>query len=107
MDQASSYWSLGSLPPLRSTDGSEALVLGVIGGDDDAVEETVGEIADDLAGTSGPLTVEVGCRAEIFRQVGHTIEGDLARAEGIAVPLTLALLIVVFGGLVAALLPVG
>ena len=107
VDQASSYWSLGSLPPLRSTDGSEALVLGVIGGDDDAVEETVGEIADDLAGTSGPLTVEVGGRAEIFRQVGHTIEGDLARAESIAVPLTLALLIVVFGGLVAALLPVG
>ena len=109
VDQASSYWSLGSLAPLRSTDGSAALVLGVLGGDPDQVEATVEAIDEELAGPfgDGAVTVAVGGQAEVFRQVGLTIEGDLARAESIAVPITLALLIVVFGGLVAALLPVG
>ena len=35
----------------------------------------------------------------------ETIEGDLARAEMIAVPITLVLLVLVFGGLLAASLP--
>src|SRR5690606_12738792 len=35
----------------------------------------------------------------------HQIEGDLARAEMVAVPITLLLLVLVFGGLVAAGLP--
>ena len=109
-DQALSYWSLGDAAPLRSRTGDAALVLGVIGGDDDQVAAAVEGIERRFAGDQGPgglVTVEVGGRAEVFRQVGLTIEGDLARAESIAVPLTLALLIVVFGGLVAALLPVG
>ena len=109
VDAASSYWSLGSLAPLRSTDGSAALVLGVIGGSPDDVEVVVEAIDEELAGTygDGAVTVEVGGQAEVFRQVGLTIEGDLARAESLAVPITMALLIVVFGGLVAALLPLG
>ena len=106
VDQALSYWSLGSPPPLRSTAGDSALVLGVIGGDPDEAEAVVERIDEDLAGPSGPVTVEVGGQAEVFRQVGVTIEGDLARAESIAVPITLALLLVVFGSIVAALLPV-
>lgn len=107
VDQALSYWTLDNAPPLRSTTGDATLVLGVIAGDDDAVTDAVGEIVDEFAGDRGPVTVEVGGRAEVFRQVGETIEGDLARAESIAIPLTLALLIAVFGSLVAALLPVG
>ncbi len=106
VDQALSYWSLGSPPPLRSTAGDAALVLGVIGGDPDDAEAVVERIDEALAGPSGPVTVEVGGQAEVFRQVGLTIEGDLARAESVAVPITLALLLVVFGSLVAALLPV-
>ena len=41
----------------------------------------------------------------MFGSVSHTIEGDLARAESVAVPITLVLLVLVFGGLVAAGLP--
>ncbi len=43
--------------------------------------------------------------AEVFRQVGSTIESDLKKAETIALPVTLVLLVLVFGGLVAASLP--
>ena len=41
----------------------------------------------------------------VAADVGHTIEGDLLRAELIAVPLTLLLLLFVFRGVVAASLP--
>src|ERR671923_65678 len=39
------------------------------------------------------------------REVGDQVERDLARAEGIAVPITLLLLVVVFGSAVAGMLP--
>ncbi|MBA2625292.1 MAG: MMPL family transporter [Acidimicrobiia bacterium] len=105
VDQALSYWSLGSPPPLRAEDGGSALLLGVIDGDEDEVEEAAGELAEEYRGTAGGLTVEVGGQEEVFRQVGTTIESDLARAEAIAVPITLVLLVFTFGGLVAASLP--
>jgi RND superfamily putative drug exporter len=105
--QSISYWSLGSPAPLRSEDGDQALVLLQIDDEDDnAFAETVASISEEYAGEGDGVTVEVGGRGEVFRQVGETIEKDLAAAESIAVPITLVLLIIVFGGVVAALLPV-
>src|SRR5207248_11204843 len=43
--------------------------------------------------------------AEVFRQIGTQIEQDLRTAEMIALPITLILLILVFGSAVAASLP--
>jgi len=103
-DDVVSYWSLGGPPPLASTDGRAALVVGRIAGEPDEAAEG---LADAVAGERGPVTVEVGGSLEVFHQIGTTIEGDLARAESIAVPVTLVLLVAVFGGLVAAFLPVG
>lgn len=126
-DDVVSYWSLGSPPPLRSDDGSRALVLLRVPGDEDdpARADLIGEIIEtydtelsgtelsdteladtELAGTDvGPISVAVGGPERVFEQIGATIEGDLARAEAIAIPLTLALLVVVFAGIVAALSP--
>ncbi|OWY61917.1 transporter, partial [cyanobacterium TDX16] len=77
--------------------------------DEDEVEadRTVEHLATTYGGEQDGFTVGVGGGGEIFRQVGETIEGDLARSESIAVPITLLLLVVVFGGIIAALLPVG
>jgi RND superfamily putative drug exporter len=47
----------------------------------------------------------VGGRAEVFHQVGDQVEKDLQKAESIAVPITLVLLVLVFGSVVAAGLP--
>src|SRR5918997_5822454 len=102
---AVSYWSLGSPPPLRSEDGTEALVLAFVDGNEDEVEEAVSDLIDRYEGEQDGLEVGVGGRDAIFHEVGTTIESDLARAESIAVPLTLLFLVVVFGGLVAASLP--
>jgi putative drug exporter of the RND superfamily len=118
-----SYWSLKA-PPLKSNNGKEALVLARITGDEDTVRERIEELSpkytrlpgsepaaplvEDLGETErsdGALSVTVTGQAEVFRQVGSTIESDLARAEMVALPVTLLLLVLIFGGLVAAGLP--
>ena len=103
--ETASYWSLGRVAPLRSTDGGSAMVLVRIAGDEDAVQEASDRLTEELGGRRGPITVSVAGQGPVFSSVSSTIEGDLARAESVAVPLTLILLVVVFGGLVAAGLP--
>ena len=48
------------------------------------------------------IDVRVGGQAEVFRQIGTTVEKDLAKAESVAIPITLILLVLVFGSVVAA-----
>ena len=102
-----SYWSLGNVPPLRSDDARQAMVLGAIQGDDDAVDERIEELSPEYTRAGGTVTVAVGGFAEVFRQVGTQIENDLTKAELIALPITLILLVLVFGSVVAAGLPLG
>jgi putative drug exporter of the RND superfamily len=112
VDDVVSYWSEGNAPPLRNDDGSRALVVARIEGNDDQVEDRVTELApryEHWAGAggadSGAVDVELGGFAEVFHEVGDTIEEDLVKAETIALPITLVLLILVFGSVVAASLP--
>jgi RND superfamily putative drug exporter len=105
VSQSTSYWSLGSPPPLRNDAGDKALVLARVAGDEDQVRDRVEAIADAFAGPLGPVEVGVGGQEQAFAEIGHRVESDLGRAEAIAVPLTLILLVVVFGSLVAAGLP--
>ncbi|MDP8976028.1 MAG: MMPL family transporter [Actinomycetota bacterium] len=107
IQQSVSYWTLGSPPPLRGNDGKQALVLARIGGDEDTVNARVEELSPVLARQNNAFSVRVSGFAEVFRQVGETIEADLVKAEGIALLITLVLLVVVFGSVVAAGLPVG
>jgi RND superfamily putative drug exporter len=105
VEQVASYWSLGSPPPLRSNAGDTALVLARVTGDDAAIDEAVTAIDGELAGRQGGFEVLLGGQQAVFADIGHTIEGDLLRAELIAIPLTLMLLLFVFRGVVAASLP--
>ncbi len=100
-----SYWSIGNAPPLRSVTGNRALVLGRITGTEDEVGDAIHELAPELEGDFQGLDVQVSGYAQAFAEVGETIEADLLRAELIAIPITLLLLLVVFRGLVAASLP--
>ncbi|MFZ6003512.1 MAG: MMPL family transporter [Actinomycetota bacterium] len=100
-----SYWSLGSPPPLRSEGGNRALVLARIEGSQDEVNERVTELAPRYRRSGDGITIGVGGFAEVFREVGTTIEEDLVRAETIALPITLILLLLVFGSVVSASLP--
>ena len=108
-DDVASYWSLGAPPPLRSEDGTRALILVRFPGevDDAARAEHVEAVLADYDGLERDgVRVDLAGREAVFTAIGETIEGDLARAESIAIPLTLLLLLVVFGSAVAAGLPV-
>ena len=100
-----SYWSLGAPPPLRSTEGDHALVLARIEGDDRDVDDALAAVHDTLEGEQGAVTVGLSGREPVFAEIGETIEQDLVRAEAIVIPITLILLVLVFGSLVAASLP--
>ena len=107
-DDVVSYWSLGSPAPLRSVEGDRALILMRFPGAEEDPErvETIESILDEYAGLERDgIIVGLAGTEPVFAAVGETIEGDLARAEMIAVPLTLLLLLFVFGGVVAAGLP--
>jgi RND superfamily putative drug exporter len=102
---AFSYWTLGSPAPLRSTDATEALVLARIEGNPDEVRDRVKELSPKYTQTDPTITVRVGGQAEVFRQVGTQVEEDLQKAETITFPVVLILLVLVFGSVVAAGLP--
>ena len=108
-DDVASYWSLGAPAQLRSEDASRALILLRFPGDVDDAEriEHIESVLADYDGLErGDVRVDIGGREAVATAIGETIEGDLARAEAIAIPLTLLLLLVVFGSAVAAGLPV-
>ncbi|MET7362334.1 MMPL family transporter [Streptomyces sp. NPDC005562] len=100
-----SYWDTKS-PDLRSKDGREALVLARVKGHDAEQQDNAEEVIDRYAGPyRGALTVQAGGSAGVSHEMGPQTEKDLVLAESIAVPLILLLLLVVFGTVVSALLP--
>ncbi|MET7479490.1 MMPL family transporter [Streptomyces sp. NPDC005648] len=101
-----SYWRTKS-PALRAEDGREALIAAHLTGDEKAQSDTLDRIAPHYRGAHGPLTVKVGGMVAVRHEMQTTIKEDLARAELIALPVTLVLLVMVFGSAVAAMLPLG
>jgi len=102
-----SYWSENNAPPLRNEDGTRALVVGRLAIDEaDRLNDRIEELAPRLGRDDDVVRVQVGGFAEVFREVGSTIEDDLARSEMIALPITLILLVLIFGSVVAASLPI-
>ena len=98
-----SYWT-GHPAGLRSLDGTDALILAKVAGNDDKASAT----APDLVSAYGhvddaAVTVKIG--GALGSDIGGQVGKDLAVAESIAVPITMVLLILAFGSLVSALLP--
>jgi RND superfamily putative drug exporter len=105
VSSASSYWSLGEAAPLRSESGDRALVFATVAGDQGEMLTRSGELAAAYRGDHGGLDIAVAGQGPLFAEVQDTIETDLVRAETIAFPITAVLLVLIFGSLVAASLP--
>ncbi len=94
-------------PALRGTAGTDAVITVNLTTRDEAAQTRAVELAKayqgPLAGT--PLTLGVTGTATVFGEVGDTITKDLAKAESVAIPLTMLLLLLVFGTIVAAGMP--
>ncbi|MFE5716613.1 MMPL family transporter [Streptomyces sp. NPDC056501] len=106
VDGVGSYWSTGS-PALRSEDGRQALIAARIAGEEKDAAAVLDRIAPEYRGTHGPVEVTLGGGLAVRHEMQVIIQEDLLRAELIALPLTLVLLVMVFGSAVAALLPLG
>ncbi|WP_285563872.1 MMPL family transporter [Streptomyces sp. RTGN2] len=106
LENVVSYWDT-TAPELRSEDGREAMVLAHVKGDDETERgENADSVIDAYSGQyEDSLTVRFGGGAAVTSEMGTQSGKDLVLAESIAVPLTLVLLLLVFGSLVAALLP--
>ncbi|MGW9457827.1 MMPL family transporter [Streptomyces globisporus] len=99
-----SYWETAS-PALRSEGGQEAIIAARIGGDEKTAGEALDRLAPAFAGERGPVTVSLGGPVAVQHEMQTIIQEDLLRAELIALPVTLVLLVMVFGSAVAAMLP--
>jgi RND superfamily putative drug exporter len=95
-----SYWSTHN-PQLRSADGKYALILGST---DSTHDLTTGQVSS-LHLDHAAVEVSVGGDGAINNDIINQVLSSLRSSEGIAVPILLALLMVVFGSAVAAGLP--
>jgi putative drug exporter of the RND superfamily len=95
---------------LLSTDGRSALIAaGMTGGADDApkhAQRLAGQIDRSVLPRHGGVSVLSGGSAMVYTQVNGQTQRDVLLMESIAVPLSLLVLVWVFGGIVAAVLPV-
>jgi len=100
-----SYFTLGTPPSLLSEDGKATYFFVYL--DEEASQtELAKQITQEFgANWNGGPDIYVAGYAAVTSSINSAIEGDLARAETIAVPLTIILLLFVFGSLIAAGLP--
>ncbi|MGY1601597.1 MMPL family transporter [Geodermatophilus sp. SYSU D00815] len=91
-------WYGTPAPPLVSDDRHATYaVLTLADGAD------VAEVRDDLDAPG--LTTQVGGNAVVQEDINERVSSDIARAESISMPVLLVLLVVIFGSLAAASLP--
>ena len=103
--QVVSYWTSGRPEALKGTDGRTGQVIVFSDRTGDELTTLATGLRDTFGGTQGDLTVRLGGAPLVNEAITKRITSDLGRAEGIAIPVTSVLLIIVFGSLVAAGLP--
>ncbi|MBQ0826568.1 MMPL family transporter [Streptomyces sp. RG38] len=103
--QAASYWSLDRARPLRSSDGRTALVMVRLDGDEDTVRTTAKRLLPRTVGERDGLEITATGATAVRMDIEERSEEDLVKAELLAVPVVLVILLLVFRSVVAALLP--
>ncbi|MBI5338229.1 MAG: MMPL family transporter [Mycolicibacterium rufum] len=91
---------------LISEDGKTGLIVAGITGGESAAQRYAEELTDALVYDRDGVTVRAGGVAMTYVQINGQTERDLLLMESIAVPLSFVVLVWVFGGLLAAALPV-
>ncbi|HLM88078.1 MAG TPA: MMPL family transporter, partial [Streptosporangiaceae bacterium] len=109
--RVTTYWSSGS-PSLVSASlvsadrHSTYAVLQLTGADDAARHQTYDAIKNDLNLAADGVTARVGGNVAMEVAINSEVTADIAKAEGFSMPVLLILLLVIFGSLAAASLPV-
>ena len=90
---------------LLSTDGTIALIVATLAGGEDKAQQYAAELAGPVVGDRDGLSIKAGGISMAYKQINDQTKRDLIRMETIAVPLSFLVLVWVFGGLIAAALP--
>ena len=100
-----SYWSLNRVPQLRSRNSKQALVVASLHGDESEQLDAAGTLSSEFTLDNDVVKTVVTGRAAVTRQISDQAEKDLNKADLFTAPVTFIALIIVFGSLVAAGLP--
>lgn len=101
-----SYWSAGNAPFLKSKDGNSGLVFVYFKTSDFTEADKLGGIFQEkYDGKYQDLDVYISGQAVFANAINGRIQDDLKIAESIAIPLTFVLLVIIFGAMVAASMP--
>ncbi|OBI00957.1 MMPL family transporter [Mycobacterium sp. E2733] len=103
--QVASPWDAPQ-PGLVSRDGKSALIVAALNGGETSAPKLALELADRLTRDRDGVTVQAGGMAIIYEELNRQTQNDLLRMEFVAIPLSFAALVWVFGGLLAAALPI-
>ena len=102
VEEAVTFFGTGS-PQLVSEDRTATYALLTLAGDEDQRTAGLEAIEDDL--TAPGLETQLGGGTTINRDINERVSADIARAETISLPILAVLLVVIFGSLAAAGLP--
>lgn len=98
--------SFGQSGDLRSRDGHSGLVLVHVGGTTDEAATIASRIMDRLPTDDPAVAVRAGGALGVQEEIEDRVNHDVLISEAIALPISLGVLILVFGGLIAAFLPI-
>jgi RND superfamily putative drug exporter len=105
---AETYWSTGAARFIGSGGHETYAVLQLTGSDDSARQQSYDAIKTDLAPPSlarAGLTAQVGGTVPTEVAINDEVKADIGKAEGFSLPVLLILLLIIFGSLAAASLP--
>ena len=103
VESVATYWSTGSRQFVSASGRETYAVLELTGADDAARIKSFDAIAGQLAAPG--LTDRAGGQIPTEEAINKDVTSDIGRAEGFSLPVLLVLLLVIFGGLAAASLP--
>ena len=103
VESVASFYSTGSDQFVSEDRRSTYAVVQLPGADEDAREERVTAVTDALDAPG--LSEQFGGPATVNRDINEQVGEDIARAELLSQPVLLVLLVIIFGGLVAASMP--
>ncbi|QKW34359.1 MMPL family transporter [Actinomadura sp. NAK00032] len=99
------YWTTKAPQFVSGDRTSTYAVLEMAGADEGARADSFEAIKDRLTEVGGGLTAKAGGPVATSAAIDERVTADITRAEAIAMPALLVLLVLIFGGLVAASLP--
>ncbi|OBK31604.1 hypothetical protein A5634_13570 [Mycobacterium asiaticum] len=106
--QVQSAWTV---PPeaassFISRDGKTGLIVVAVSGGESDAQRNAKQLADEVVHDRDGVVVRAGGDATVYWQVNAQTQQDLFLMESVALPLSFLVLVWVFGGLVAAALPI-